>query len=392
MPVNWLVYAPSLYGGLSYFGAKPRRNNQELSGRSGDLPHIKRQSRFELELKLRPQDIIRKKRDGAELSREEIAFFVNGVTRGEVADYQITALLMAIFLKGMNDAEQSALTEAMLHSGEILDFSDIAKPKADKHSTGGVGDKTSLLIAPMVIDVKTGTGAFMREPDKAKQLARALVKTGNSLGVRSQALITDMNQPLGCAVGNSTEVKECIELLRGEADEAARPVLDLSIELAARMVVLASLESSVEVARDRIRSVHESGAALETLRKNVEAQGGNPRVCDDPSSILPLTDNAFKVESPRSGFLVKVDTQEVGHAIAEAGGGRVRIEDRIDPTVGFASVVKIGDTIESGDVIGTVFCSDATRGEVAAARISAAYHIGEQPPELPKLIKEVIDK
>ena len=490
MPVNWLVYAPSLYGGLSYFGAKPRRNDQELSGRSGDLPHIKRQRRFELELTLRPQDIIRKKRDGAELSREEIAFFVNGVTRGEVADYQITALLMAIFLKGMNDAEQSALTEAMLHSGEILDFSDIAKPKADKHSTGGVGDKTSLLIAPMaaaagicvpmisgrglghtggtldklesipgyrvdlslkefrsvldtagfamngqtaeiapadkklyalrdatatieaiplivasiiskkgaagldamVIDVKTGSGAFMREPDKAKQLARALVKTGNSLGVRSQALITDMNQPLGCAVGNSTEVKECIELLRGEADEAARPVLDLSIELAARMVVLANLESSVEVARDRIRLVHESGAALETFRKNVEAQGGNPRVCDDPSSILPLTDNAFKVESPRSGFLVKVDTQEVGHAIAEAGGGRVRIEDRIDPTVGFVSAVKIGDTIESGDVIGTVFCSDATRGEVAAARIKAAYHIGAQPPELPKLIKEVIDK
>ena len=296
---------------------------------------------------MRPQDIIRRKRDGAELSPEEIAFFVNGVTRGEIADYQSTALLMAIFLKGMTDREQAALTESMLRSGEILDFTDIPKPKVDKHSTGGVGDKTSLLIAPfaaaagvcvpmisgrglghtggtldklesipgyrvdlslkefravldeagfamngqtaeiapadkklyalrdatatveaiplivasiiskkgaagldaMVIDVKTGSGAFMREQDRARELARALVKTGNSLGVRSQALITDMNQPLGRAVGNSVEVRECIELLRGEFDERARPVLDLSIELAARMVVMSRLEADLEKAR-----------------------------------------------------------------------------------------------------------------------------------------------
>src|SRR5712671_3379049 len=310
---------------------------------------------------LRPQDIIRKKRDGAELSRDEIRFFVRGVTSGSIADYQSTALLMAIFLKGMTDDEQAALTEAMLHSGEILDFSDISKPKADKHSTGGVGDKTSLLIAPfaaaagvcvpmisgrglghtggtldklesipgyrvdlslkefravldlagfamngqtaeiapatveaiplivasiiskkgaagldaMVIDVKTGSGAFMREQDRARELARALVKTGNSLGVRSQALITDMNQPLGRAVGNAVEVRECIELLRGEFDEGARPVLDLSIELAARMIVLSHLESSVEKARARIQQGHSSGAALECFRTNVAAQGGD---------------------------------------------------------------------------------------------------------------------
>src|SRR5207302_525769 len=293
------------------------------------------------------QDVIRKKRDGQELLPEEIAFFISGVTRDEIANYQVTALLMAIFLNGMTDAEQSALTNAMLHSGEILDFSDIPKPKADKHSTGGVGDKTSLLIAPfaaaagvcvpmisgrglghtggtldklesipgyrvdlslkefravldkagfamngqtaeiapadkklyalrdatatieaiplivasiiskkgaaglgaMVIDVKTGSGAFMREPEKAKRLAQALVKTGNSLGIRSQALITDMNQPLGRAVGHSVEVLECIKLLRGEIAEGARPVLDLSIELAARMVVLAKLEGTIEAAR-----------------------------------------------------------------------------------------------------------------------------------------------
>jgi pyrimidine-nucleoside phosphorylase len=439
---------------------------------------------------MRPQDIIRRKRDGGELSQDEIEFFVRGVTSGQIADYQSTALLMAIFLKGMTDAEQSALTDAMLRSGEILDFSDVPKPKADKHSTGGVGDKTSLLIAPfaaaagvcvpmisgrglghtggtldklesipgyrvdlslkefravldlagfamngqtaeiapadkklyalrdatatieaiplivasiiskkgaagldaMVIDVKTGSGAFMREQDRARELARALVKTGNSLGVRSQALITDMNQPLGRAVGNSIEVQECIELLRGEFHEGARPVLELSIELAARMLVLAGLEQSVDTARIRIQQVHESGAALECFRKNVEAQGGNPRVCDNPSSILPLTENAIKVESPRSGFVTKVDTEEIGHAIAEAGGGRVRMEDQIDPAVGFLAEVKIGDELRSGDSIGFVYCADLNRGQRTASRIQAAYQISDEPgAELPVLIKEVID-
>src|SRR5712664_189206 len=438
---------------------------------------------------MRPQDIIRKKRDGAELSRDEIEFFVRGVTNGEIADYQSTALLMAIFLKGMTDAEQSALTNAMLRSGEILDFSDIPKPKVDKHSTGGVGDKTSLLIAPlaaaagvcvpmisgrglghtggtldklesipgyrvdlslkefravldqagfamngqtaeiapadkklyalrdatatieaiplivasiiskkgaagldaMVIDVKTGSGAFMREQDRARALARALVTTGNSLGVRSQALITDMNQPLGSAVGNSVEVLECIELLRNEIRPGAESVLELSIELAARMVVLVGLEKSVDAARTRIRRVHESGAALECFRKNVVAQGGDPRVCDDPAGVLPLTDKVFKVESARSGFVRQIDTEEVGHAIAEAGGGRVQVEDQIDPAVGFVSEVKIGDEVRTGDVIGLVYCADSNRGQQAAPRIRTAYEIGDARPELPVLIKEVID-
>jgi pyrimidine-nucleoside phosphorylase len=439
---------------------------------------------------LRPQDIIRKKRDGAELSREEIRFFVSGVTTGSIADYQSTALLMAIFLKGMTDAEQAALTEAMLHSGEILDFSDIAKPKADKHSTGGVGDKTSLLIAPlaaaagicvpmisgrglghtggtldklesipgyrvnlslkefravletvgfamngqtaeiapadkklyalrdatatveaiplivasiiskkgaagldaMVIDVKTGSGAFMREHERARALAKALVSTGNSLGVRSQALITDMNQPLGRAVGNSIEVMECIDLLRGDVDEGARPVLELSIELTARMVVLAGLEDSVESARARVEALHRSGAGLECFRRNVEAQGGDPRVCDNPAGILPLTEKAFKVESRRSGFVSKVETEEIGHAIAEAGGGRVRMEDQIDPAVGFISQAKIGDEVRAGDAIGWVYCDDSDRGQQATARIQQAYEISDAAPdELPALIKEVIE-
>ena len=438
---------------------------------------------------MRPQDIIRKKRDGGELSGEEIEFFVRGITSGDVADYQSTALLMAIFLNGMTDAESTALTNAMLHSGEVLDFSDIAKPKVDKHSTGGVGDKTSLLIAPlaaaagvcvpmisgrglghtggtldklesipgyrvdlsltefrsvldqcgfamngqtaeiapadrklyalrdatstveaiplivasiiskkgaagldaMVIDVKTGSGAFMREEDQARELGKALVKTGNSLGVKSQALITDMNQPLGRAVGNSLEVLECIELLRGEVNEAARPVLDLSIELAARMIILAHFHETIDAARARIKKVHESGAALESFRRNVEAQGGDPRVCDQPLKILPWTETSFKVESPHSGFIVAVDTGEIGHAIAEAGGGRVRIEDTIDPTVGFVSEVKIGDEVRLGGSLGTVSCAHQGRGEHAAARIKAAYSIGDAAPTPLELIKEVIE-
>jgi len=438
---------------------------------------------------LRPQDIIRKKRDGGELSREEIEFFVSGVTSGDVAEYQISAWLMAVFLNGMTDAEQSALTLAMLHSGEILNFKDIPKPKVDKHSTGGVGDKTSLLIAPfvaaagacepmisgrglghtggtldklesipgyrvnlslsefsavldqcgfamngqtaeiapadrklyalrdatatieaiplivasiiskkcaagldaMAIDVKTGSGAFMREREQSRRLARALVKTGNSLGVRSQALITDMNQPLGQAVGNSVEVLECIQLLRGEVSEGTKPVLDLSIELAARMLVLAKIESSIESARARIKQVHESGAALECFRQNVEAQCGDPRVCDEPERILPLTDKSFKVESPRSGFVVKVNAQEIGHAIAEAGGGRVRVEDEIDPRVAFIAELRIGDEVRAGESIGVVYSADQDCGQHAAVRIQAAYEIGDERPAALELIKEVIE-
>src|SRR5437762_918820 len=301
---------------------------------------------------MRPQDVIRKKRDGEHLTNEEIEFFISGVTRGQIADYQVSALLMAIYLNGMNDVEQQALTEAMLQSGSILDFSDIPKPKADKHSTGGVGDKTSLVIAPlvaacgacvpmisgrglghtggtldklesipgyrvnlsinefrdvlerigfvmngqtgeiapadkklyalrdatatveaiplivasiiskkgaagldaMVIDVKFGSGAFMRSEVRAEALAHALVATGNSCGIRTRALLTDMNQPLGRAVGNANEVKECLDILRGEVADAARPVLDLSLELSAHMLVLARVIDSLEAARTRLRS------------------------------------------------------------------------------------------------------------------------------------------
>jgi len=440
---------------------------------------------------LRPQDVIRKKRDGKTLSREEIGFFIEGVTSGRIADYQISALLMAVFLNGMTHDEQQALTEAMLNSGNILDFSDIAKPKADKHSTGGVGDKTSLLIAPMVaacgvsvpmisgrglghtggtldklesipgyrvnlstkefkqvletvgyamagqtaelapadkkmyalrdatatveaiplivasiiskkgaagldamvIDVKVGNGAFMREEARARELAHALVSTGNSCGIKTRALLTDMNQPLGRAVGNSLEVLECIDLLMNEAPEDARPVMDLSLELAAHMLILANAERSLEDSRERLRTVVGSGAVLECLTRNIEAQGGDPRVCEAPRKILPLVNHGSKIECARSGIVSRIETTEIGHAVAAIGGGRIRIEDVIDPAVGFVAEVKLGDQVKAGDVLGVVYGSNFARTSEAVERIGAAYQIDDSAPlDQPELIKEIINE
>jgi pyrimidine-nucleoside phosphorylase len=438
---------------------------------------------------LRPQDVIRRKRDGGRLSREEIEFFVSGVTSGELADYQVAALLMAIFLRGMDESETAALTSAMLHSGEILDFTEIESPKADKHSTGGVGDKTSLLIAPLVaatdvcvpmisgrglghtggtldkleaipgyrvnlsldefrsilkrvgfammgqtveiapadkklyamrdatstveaiplivasimskklaagldalvLDVKTGSGAFMQDEGRAMELARALVATGNSCGVRTEALLTDMNQPLGQAVGHALETKECIELLRGEGKEGARPVLDLSLELAARMVWLSGRETELDQSRARVRRALDSGAALEKFRLNVEAQGGDPRVCDEPGRLQDLKLREVKVESPRAGYLMRTDAAEIGNTIAAMGGGRVRLEDQIDPAVGFIALAKIGDEVQAGEELGRLYCRDESQGKHAAERIRAAYVITDERPAVTlKLIKEVI--
>jgi thymidine phosphorylase len=233
----------------------------------------------------------------------------------------------------------------------------------------------------------------MREDDQAKALAHALVKTGNSCGIRTRALLTDMNQPLGRAVGNSIEVKECIELLWGKADELAQPVLDLSIEISAHMLVLSHIDSKNDAARTRLRNVVSSGDALECFRRNVEAQGGDPRVCDDPAKILPLVTQSFRVESPRSGFITKVNTAEIGHAIASIGGGRVRIDDTIDPSVGFIADVRIGDQVSDEASLGKIYCSDEAKAREAAARIQAAYEVGDQPVnQLPQLIKEVINE
>jgi len=442
---------------------------------------------------LQPQDVIRKKRDGVALSKKEIAFFVRGVTQNEWADYQTSALLMAILLNGMTGAETHILTDEMLHSGEVLDFSDIAQPKVDKHSTGGVGDKTSLIIAPLaaacglcvpmisgrglghtggtldkleaiknyrvqlsltefrsvlsrvgfamigqtqeiapadrklyalrdatatvealplivasimskklaaglnalVLDVKTGSGAFMANEERAKELARALVKTGNAFGVRTEALITDMNQPLGRAIGNALEVRECLDILRDEMNEGARPVLDLSIELTARMVALGGgADSSLQAARVKVKEALASGAAFERFRLNVEAQGGDPRVCDEPARLTDLTLREVHVKSARTGFVTGINAAEIGRAVASIGGGRTRVEDSIDPSVGFLVNAKIGDELASSDrTLGILYCRTQAQAESAAARILAAYEIKDAPPSsTPTLIKEVISE
>jgi pyrimidine-nucleoside phosphorylase len=438
---------------------------------------------------MRPQDIIRKKRDGGELSREEVASFVGGVVDGSWADYQASALLMAVYLSGMTTGEMEALTQAMLGSGEVLDFSDIELPKADKHSTGGVGDKTSLVIAPLVaacgvavpmisgrglghtggtldkleaipgyrvhvdlpefrrilravgyammgqtaeiapadkklyalrdatetvesiplivasimskklaaglgalvLDVKTGSGAFMRDEGRAKALARALVRTGHSCGVHTEALLTDMSQPLGAAVGNANEVQECIRVMRGEAGDEARDVRDLSLELAARMVWLSGVTGTLEEARQKVKRALGSGAALERFRRNVEEQGGNPRVCDDPQMLTDLTVQEVRVESEHAGYVEAIDAAEVGRAVAAIGGGRARVEDEIDPAVGYIARARTGQQVSAGEPLGLLYCRTGSQAETAAARIRAAYTVGEAAPvHVPELIKEVI--
>jgi len=201
-----------------------------------------------------------------------------------------------------------------------------------------------------------------------------------------------MNQPLGRAVGNSLEVKECIELLRSEADAGALPVLDLSLELSAHMLVLSHVDDSLASARERLQQILSSGAALDCFRQNIEAQGGEPRVCDEPAKFLPLAKESFKVESPRSGFVTKVNTTEVGHAIAAIGGGRVRIDDTIDPSVGFVAEVKLGDRVTADALLGTIYCRDASKTREAAQRIQAAYQIGDQRSEPPPLMREVVNE
>jgi thymidine phosphorylase len=256
-----------------------------------------------------------------------------------------------------------------------------------------ISKKGAAGLGAMVIDVKVGNGAFMREESRATALAHALVRTGNSCGIKTRALLTDMNQPLGRAVGNSLEVAECINLLRGDAPAGAKPVLDLSTELSAHMLVLAGVENTLEAAHARVQKVLDSGSALECMRNNIIAQGGDPRVCDAPADFLPLVKDFVKVESRRSGYINNVDTTEIGHTIAAIGGGRVRIEDVIDPTVGFIAEHKIGDQINEGDVLGVVYCADSANAQEAMQRIQAAYEITEEPVrELQKLVKEVINE
>ena len=434
------------------------------------------------------QELIRKKRDGAQLSVSEIDDFVAGVTAGAWADYQTSALLMAIFIKGLSLAEQNALTGAMLASGEILDFSDIGAPVADKHSTGGVGDKTSLLIAPiaaacgvavpmisgrglghtggtldklesiagynvnlsakefkrtvkkcgfalagqtakivpadrklyalrdatatvesiplivasimskkmaegldaLILDVKTGTGAFMQSDADARRLAEALVETGKAFNVRTEAVVSDMNQPLGEYVGNRLEVYECVKILRGETSAEMLQTKELTLELTARMLVLTGVAADVESGRAMCSGTLKSGAAFEKFRQNVELQGGNPNVCDKPETLLEKKLFEFEIKAESSGFVRAIDTTIVGQSVSDIGGGRRRVEDTIDFGVGYRCIKKIGDAVNAGDTLGVVICRSDEQSNRIAERLRAAYVISEEKPPESALIKEII--
>lgn len=437
---------------------------------------------------MRPQEIIAKKRDGRELTAEEIGAFIDGVCDSSWADYQISALVMAMFIRGLSDTEGEALVRSMLYSGEVLDLSDIDMPKADKHSTGGVGDKTSLVIAPLVaacgvavpmisgrglghtggtldklesipgfnvnlstqefrviikrcgfamsgqtadiapadkkiyalrdatatvpyiplivasimskklaegldvlvLDVKTGSGAFMKELCDSEKLAAAMVRTGEHFGVRTQAVVSDMGQPLGKYVGNALEVYECIKILRNEIEPAAMPTWELSLELSARMLVLSGIAADLDSARAMCTAKLESGLALERFRLNVECQNGDAAVCDNPEMLLDGGIMKREIIAESDGFIADIDTLAIGNAICEIGGGRTKAEDEVDPGVGFATELKIGDRIGSGDPIGILFFRDRDQFDTISSKLAGAYSIVQEPSHPIQLIREVI--
>jgi pyrimidine-nucleoside phosphorylase len=433
---------------------------------------------------MRTVDLIHRKRDGEELSPEEIAFLVEGYCRGEIPDYQMSAFLMAVYYSGMTDRELGALTECMVRSGETLDLSAIPGLKVDKHSTGGVGDKTSLIAAPLaaaagavvpmisgrslghtggtldklesipgfrtnltldefrerlavhrlcfigqtpeiapadgklyglrdatatvesipliassimskklaagldalVLDVKVGSGAFMKRQVDARRLAQAMVVIGRRMDKRVQALITDMNQPLGFAVGNALEVMEVSQTLQG----AGPPDLTrLSLELAARMIHLGRISETIEEARDRAQRRLLDGSAYRKFKDVIEAQGGNSLVLDR-FDLLPNASGAREVASPRAGFVTAIDAGDIGRASAMMGAGRNTKEDQIDPAVGVILEVKVGDKVEAGAVLCRLYYTQEDGVDEAAQLVEDAFRISAHPPEERELILEVV--
>jgi pyrimidine-nucleoside phosphorylase len=434
---------------------------------------------------MRAVDLIRKKRDSGEHSGEEIAFLVSGYTRGEIPDYQMAAWLMAVWLRGLNRSELAALTEAMLYSGQVLNLSGIPGRKVDKHSTGGVGDKTSLIIAPivaaggltvpmisgrglghtggtldklesipgfnvnlsleefytvlrecgmgligqtaeiapadkkiyalrdatstvenialicasimskkiaegidaLVLDVKTGSGAFMKREEDSVLLAELMVETGERMGKRVVALITDMNQPLGRMAGHSSEVAECIEVLSGGGPA---DLLALSLELAAWMFFLGDRTKSVDDGRRLAETMIASGQAKEKLKQGIRLQGGDERIVDNPQ-LLPQARSHAAVSSPTSGFVTVINCEQLGTALATLGGGREKKEDAIDHAVGLEFHKRIGDCVEHGEPLATIHYNSGAKLAEGQNLIAASYGIGEaRPSETPPLIHRIL--
>ena len=430
-------------------------------------------------------DVIRKKRDGGELSRNEIESLVNSYTRGDIPDYQMSAWLMAVVLRGMTRAETAALTDAMLRSGEVLDLSALPAKKVDKHSTGGVGDKTSLVLAPLaaaagvmvpmisgrglghtggtldkleaipgfnvnlpvahfrrvletcgcamigqtaevapadrklyalrdvtgtvespylicasimskklaegidalVLDVKTGSGAFMKSEKDAVFLAELMVETGERMGKQMVALITDMDQPLGSMIGNALEVVEVVEVLRGEGPEDLR---QLCLELAGWMLHLGGVADTVAEGKKQSEKLIASGEALDKFRQMVALQGGDLRAIDDPKK-LPQAQHTMILSSPKNGYLAALQCEQVGTACVILGGGRERKEDSVDPAVGIVLHKKVGDPVSSGEALATIYYNAEARAVRARQLLDESYQIADSPAhEKRPLIHRVI--
>lgn len=433
---------------------------------------------------MRMYDLIMKKRNGFSLDKEEIDFMIEGFTKGEIQDYQMSAMMMAIYFQGMNEEETLNLTMAMTNSGEVLDLSGIEGIKCDKHSTGGVGDKTSLVLAPMaaalgvpvakmsgrglghtggtidklesfpgfttaltkeqfienvnrikiaiagqtadlapadkklyalrdvtatvdnmsliassimskklaagaqtiVLDVKTGNGAFMKKEEDAAALAEEMVKIGNGAGRKTIAVISDMNQPLGFAVGNALEVKEAIETLKGEG---SKEFLELCVKLGTYMLLNTEKAKTPEEAEKMLLDTVKTGKALEKLAQFVEAQGGDSRAVYD-TSLLPAASYIEEIASPTEGYVKEIIADEVGMASLMLGGGRETKDSVIDPAVGFVLCKKVGDFVKNKETIAFIHANDREKLNAAKKRFLDAYRFSKEPVSREPLIKKVI--
>jgi pyrimidine-nucleoside phosphorylase len=434
-------------------------------------------------MKLFIPELIRRKRDGEPLDPEEIDGIIQGYTSGDIPDYQMAALAMAVFFSGMNDTELFALTRAMIESGQALDLSGIPGIKVDKHSTGGVGDKISLPLAsavaalgvpvPMisgrglghtggtldklesipgfsvdqsmkqaaallerhglfligqtgelapadrklyalrdvtgtvesipliassimskklaegidalVLDVKVGRGAFMKERESARELARTMVSIGRASGKAVRALLTDMSAPLGYAVGNALEVRESIDLMRGEGP---RVTTELTLELGAEMLILGERAGSVDEGRELIREALEDGSALSKFQEIVEAEGGEPGVCDDPDR-LPTAREQVVIPAVQGGVIAAIDPMRVAMAALEVGAGRRVKEDAVDPATGVVLLVEIGDEVEEGEPV-AVLHHNGRGDDAARGWLLGAFEISKaEPKRLPLIIERI---
>ena len=429
-------------------------------------------------------DLLAKKRDGGALSTEEIDFMVQGYTRGEIPDYQMSAMCMAILLRGMDNRETLDMTMSMMHSGETLDLSPIRGIKADKHSTGGVGDKTGLILCPMVaaaglkiakmsgrglghtggtidklesfpgfttaiseesffrsvndigiaimgqtadlvpadkqiyalrdvtgtvpsiplivssimskklasgadvivLDVKCGDGAFMKTEEQAETLARGLTRIGRLAGRKCAAVITDMDQPLGYAVGNAVEVKEAIAVLRGEEKG---DLLELCLTLGACMMAEAGVVRSVEEARQELLRTVEDGSALGKLAAMVKAQGGDPAAIED-TDLLPQAAVTLEVPAEKRGWVRRIHAERVGLISMHLGGGRATKESAIDLSVGVVLRKKVGDSVEAGESLAVIHASCGEKAREAAQMLLGCYEFSDEPVARPKLIKQIV--